>query len=86
MSVYAPALRTAAPQPVSARLAAAPAAGRHPVDAGSTGAGSTGESRADASRADRAARRREIERADRQRAQAERVRDNLAARHPLGLR
>lgn len=81
MSVYAPALRTAAPQPVSARLAAAPAAGRHPVDAGSADA-----SRADASRADRAARRREIERADRQRAQAERVRDNLAARHPLGLR
>lgn len=36
--------------------------------------------------ADREARRREMERAERQRAHAERVRDNLAARHPLALR
>ncbi|GGM31316.1 hypothetical protein ACFQBY_13340 [Promicromonospora citrea] len=36
--------------------------------------------------ADRAERRREHERAERRRAYAERVRDNLAARHPLALR
>ncbi|MFI9486833.1 hypothetical protein ACIG47_10610 [Promicromonospora sp. NPDC052451] len=35
---------------------------------------------------DREEQRREIERAERRRAHAERVRDNLAARHPLALR
>lgn len=71
MSAYAPAVRTAAPQPVTSLRAAAPA-GVRPSAA--------------PRRTDREAQRREIERAERQRAQAERVRDNLAARHPLALR
>ncbi|MFD2793362.1 hypothetical protein ACFS27_07345 [Promicromonospora vindobonensis] len=71
MSTYAPAVRTALPQPIGVPFVAAST--RRPRPA---------EPRPD----DRAAQRREIERADRQRAQAERVRDNLAARHPLSLR
>ncbi|GAA4686577.1 hypothetical protein APR04_003302 [Promicromonospora umidemergens] len=71
MSAYAPAVRTAVPQPVGVPVAAAAAARRRSA---APGAG------------DRAAQRREIERAERQRAQADRVRDNQAARHPLALR
>jgi len=71
MSVYAPAVRTTVPQPLGALRAAAPAKVRQP---------------AAPRQSDPEAQRREIERAERQRAQAERVRDNLAARHPLSLR
>jgi hypothetical protein len=71
MSVYAPAVRTALPQPARIPRAAGLAASRQP---------------APAVHPDREARRREIERAERQRAQAERARDNMAARHPLALR
>ena len=71
MSAYAPAVRTAVPQPIGVPVAAAATARRR------SAAPSAG---------DRAAQRREIERAERQRAQADRVRDNLAARHPLALR
>ncbi|WP_369369714.1 hypothetical protein AB1046_12935 [Promicromonospora sp. Populi] len=71
MSVYAPAARSVFPQSVELRRTAPSAAARRPVAQ---------------SPRDREAQRREIERAARQRAQAERVRDNLAARHPLSLR
>jgi hypothetical protein len=71
MSVYAPSVRTAVPQPLGISRAAAPARVR-PA--------------ATPRRGDQEAQRREIERAERQRAQAERVRDNMAARHPLALR
>jgi hypothetical protein len=71
MSAYAPAVRTALPQPVGIPVAAASAARRRPAATSPDG---------------RAAQRREVERADRQRAQAERVRDNMAAHHPLALR
>jgi hypothetical protein len=71
MSVYAPAVRTAVPQPFGVPRAATPARVRQP---------------AAPRKADPEAQRREIERAERQRAQAERVRDNMAARHPLSLR
>ena len=71
MSVYAPAVRTTVPQPLGVLRAAAPARVRPPATQRQT---------------DPEAQRREIERAERQRAQAERVRDNMAARHPLSLR
>jgi len=71
MSTYAPAVRTVVPQSVAIPRAAASAANRRP---------------ATPRQVDREAQRREIERAERQRAQAERVRDNMAARHPLALR
>ncbi|MEV0951407.1 hypothetical protein [Promicromonospora sp. NPDC050249] len=71
MSVYAPTIRTAVPQPLRVPLAAAPARVRRPAEPRQT---------------DPEAQRREVERAERQRAQAEGVRDNMAARHPLSLR
>lgn len=72
MSVYAPTVRTSVPQPFGLpRAALAPSRVRQP---------------AAPRQADPEAQRREIERAERQRAQAERVRDNMAARHPLALR
>jgi hypothetical protein len=71
MSVYAPAVRTTVPQPLGFLRAAAPARAQRP---------------AAPRQADPEAQRRETERAERQRAQAERVRDNMAARHPLSLR
>ena len=71
MSVYAPTTRSVFPQSVELRRTASSAATRPPVEQ---------------SPRDREAQRREIEQAARQRAQAERVRDNLAARHPLSLR
>ena len=71
MSAYAPAARTVVPQSIEILRAAAFTTARRP---------------AAQDRRDREAQRREIERADRQRAQAERVRDNMAARHPLSLR
>jgi hypothetical protein len=71
MSVYAPTVRTAVPQPFGGLRIAAPARVRRPAAPRQT---------------DPEAQRREIERAERQRAQAERVRDNMAARHPLSLR
>lgn len=71
MSVYAPTVRTAVPQPFGGLRIAAPARVRRPAAPSQT---------------DPEAQRREIERAERQRAQAERVRDNMAARHPLSLR
>lgn len=73
MSVYAPAVRPVFPQSVELprTATATSAAARRPVAQ---------------SPRDREGQRREIERAARQRAQAERVRDNLAARHPLSLR
>lgn len=71
MSVYAPTIRTAVPQPFGIPQAAAPARVRQPAAPRQT---------------DPEAQRREIERAERRRAQAERVRDNMAARHPLSLR
>lgn len=71
MSVYAPAVRTTVPQPLGVLRAAAPTRVRPP---------------ATQRQADPEAQRREIERAERQRVQAERVRDNMAARHPLSLR
>lgn len=71
MSAYAPAARTALPQSARTSRAATPVATRQPTPP---------------RHPDRAAQRREIERAERQRAQAERVRDNMAARHPLALR
>lgn len=72
MTTYAPAVRAAAvPQSLYRAVATSPA---------TTGKPAT--KRSD----DREARRREMERAERQRAHAERVRDNLAARHPLALR
>ena len=71
MSVYAPAVRTTVPQPLRIPRAAAPASVRQPAAPRQT---------------DPEAQRREIERVERQRAQAERVRDNMAARHPLSLR
>jgi hypothetical protein len=72
MSTYAPALHTVVPQNFAVPRTAAPATPRRRP--------------AVPSPEEREARRREIERAERQRAQAERVRDNLAARHPLSLR
>ncbi|MFD6142110.1 hypothetical protein [Promicromonospora sp. NPDC060271] len=71
MSAYAPAVRTTVPQPFGGLRAAAPAEAGRPAAQRQT---------------EPEAQRREIERAERQRAQAERVRDNLAARHPLSLR
>lgn len=71
MSVYAPAVRTTVPRPLGMVRAAAPAQVQRPTAPRQT---------------DPEAQRREIERAERQRAQAERVRDNMAARHPLSLR
>jgi hypothetical protein len=71
MSVYAPTVRTAVLQPLGISRAAAAARVRPAATPRST---------------DQEAQRREIERAERQRAQAERVRDNMAARHPLTLR
>lgn len=71
MSAYAPAVRTVVPQSVAIPRTAASAVGRRPATPRTV---------------DREAQRREIERAERQRAQAERVRDNMAARHPLSLR
>jgi hypothetical protein len=71
MTTYAPAVRTVASQPIGVPVAAASTTRRRPVAP---------------SPADRAEQRREIERAERQRAHAERVRDNMAARHPLSLR
>jgi hypothetical protein len=71
MSVYVPTIRTTVPQTLGVPLAAAPAQVRQP---------------AARRQSDPEAQRREIERVERQRAQAERVRDNLAARHPLSLR
>ncbi|MGI5188106.1 hypothetical protein ACQEVI_08170 [Promicromonospora sp. CA-289599] len=71
MSVYAPAVRTTVPQRLGMLRAAAPARVRQPAAPRQT---------------DSEAQRREIERAERQRAHAERVRDNMAARHPLALR
>ena len=76
MSVYAPAARPVFPQSVELRRAAPSAAVQRPV----------AQRPVAQSPRDREAQRREIERAARQRAQAERVRDNLAARHPLSLR
>jgi hypothetical protein len=71
MSAYAPTFRTAVPQSVAIPRAVATAEGRKlPAP----------------NQVEREAQRREIERAERQRAQAERVRDNMAARHPLSLR
>jgi hypothetical protein len=71
MSAYVPTARTAVPQPLGIPRAATSARVRQP---------------ATPRRPDPEAQRREIERVERQRAQAERVRDNMAARHPLSLR
>ena len=77
MSAYAPAARTAAPRPADIPRAAARSTVRRPAAPAAPAA---------PSRPDREALRREHERAERARAQAERMRDNLAARHPLSLR
>ncbi|MCP2264490.1 hypothetical protein ACFQHV_15035 [Promicromonospora thailandica] len=73
MTTFTPAVRTAVPQ--SARLARA-------IETPSRTRTQPAPARPD----DRDARRREYERAERLRAHEERVRDNLAARHPLALR